>query len=925
MRKWKTVLSLVLVAVMLCMFEVPVNAAGVIYISSESELKSIADAPYGHYVLTGDIELSDSQWTNLGIFYGILDGAGYAITNLKSTGDGLFDTLGEGSVVKNLTISGELQIEDDLGAFLAGLSDGMVSDCTTQGVITVTDGAAAGLMVYNRGLVKDCVNEAVIENGDGGIVANNLGTVIGCTNKGDIISDVMYPGGIVGINNDLIMDCVNYGNVTATLEDAGYNLAVGGIAGTSNGFVYRCENYGEVKQQAKRNGNAGGIVGELNGYAQLVGCENAGTVSGIGKMGGICGSASLMGGTFDENDEFTSAQGELLISDCINSGTVRTVDMVSHTENGAGIVGDVSLAGGNMRILNCSNLGAVIGVGNDVHCGGCVGSVLLSDECVLTLQELYNSGDVTAEFEGDDDTFISTFAAGIFSRIQNDGSQEVKIVNCKNTGKVQANSAYGFGVLGANCLMQYCANTGDVYGTNGAYGFAGDISEGTQILDCYSLGTISGKLAYGVAYVRYETIVLRNCYYYGDLIGTDEEGVIERYYNGESATIENCYYLQQDMLNGQSAGTALPADAMRLQTSYTGFDFDNVWEMQEQNGVILPAIKKIPDVMAAALQSTQVALRPGDVFIPQAASGTIVSYYSDNYVLLGDADLFDDDNNIKARGLGTVTVYCVFSDGQVIPCNVTITETGEPLIEPSAEIIAFVQRMYNLILGREAEAEGLESWSYSLANYQADGAGLARGFVLSPEFTNKGLTDAEFVEILYLTFLNRAGDVDGVSFWAGELAKGSTRPMVLSGFVNSVEFSGICDSYDIARGTMQQDGTVFYNKGTRDFVERMYVKVLERDGETMGIESWTNLILLGVESPETVAFGYFHSDEYINKNTTNAKYVETLYETFLDRKSDVSGRDFWVNQIEAGMSRDAVLEGFSRSTEFAELMASYGL
>lgn len=917
MKKWKAVLSLVLAIAMLCMFDIPVKASSVTYISSESELKDIVNNPYGHYVLTTDIELSDSQWTDLGEFYGILDGAGYAITNLNSNGDGLFYSLGEGAVVQNLTISGEMHVEDDLGALLADHSDGTVTNCTIQGAITATNGAAAGLIVYNRGLVKECVNEAVIENGNGGIVANNLGTVIGCTNKGDIISEVLYPGGIAGVNNDLILDCVNYGNVTSTLEEEGYNLAVGGIAGTSNGLVYRCKNYGEVKQQAERIGSAGGVVGELAGYAQIVGCENAGAVSGIGEIGGICGSADITAGFFDENDELIPTPGELLIADCINSGTVRTVDMADRKETGAGIVANVSLAAGDMSILNCSNSGTVIGVGNNVECGGCIGEVLLRDDYVLTLQNLYNSGDITAEFEGEDDAMVSTIAAGVFSRIQNEGSQEVKILNCRNDGKVQANSARGIGTLGSNCLMQYCVNTGDVYGTNGAYGFAGDISDNAKISDCYSLGTISGKSAYGVAYVRYETIVLRNCYYYGELIGTDKEGVIERYYNGEGATIENCYYLQQDLLNGQSAGTALSDDAMQVQTSYAGFDFDNVWEMQEQNGVMLPALKVTPETAHVGIKETLVAIKPGDTFVPQATEGRIIGWYSDNYAIL------EDDSTI-ARALGTVTVYCVFSDGQIVPCTVVITENGELPIEPSAEIIAFVERMYNIVLGREAEADGLEYWAYDLANYQVDGAGLARGFVLSPEFMNKDISDEEFVEILYLTFMDREGEADGISYWTKQLEDGITRVMVLVGFVNSPEFSDICDRYDIARGTMQGDGTVLYNKGVRDFVERMYVKALERDGETQGIEYWTNCLLLGQVTPEQVAKDYFHSPEYLDKNTTDEKYVEALYQTFMDREAEAEGKAYWIEKLENSVSRDTVLEGFSNSPEFAEIMERYG-
>ena len=241
------------------------------------------------------------------------------------------------------------------------------------------------------------------------------------------------------------------------------------------------------------------------------------------------------------------------------------------------------------------------------------------------------------------------------------------------------------------------------------------------------------------------------------------------------------------------------------------------------------------------------------------------------------------------------------------------------------QIEAFVKRMYEVALVREAEAAGLKDWSNRLATGQIDGAGIAGGFIGSAELKNQNLNDLEYVVLLYMTFFDRFPDEAGLNYWYSYLYYGGNREQVLCGFVNSQEFSNLCDAYGIARGTMQADGSSIYRPGVRSFVLRMYTKALKRDGETLGVEDWTNRINTGVMSPEAVAKSFFGSEEFVNKNLNNADYVETLYQTFMDRASDKDGKAYWVAKLGAGASRESVLEGFSRSQEFTMIMKRYGL
>lgn len=246
-------------------------------------------------------------------------------------------------------------------------------------------------------------------------------------------------------------------------------------------------------------------------------------------------------------------------------------------------------------------------------------------------------------------------------------------------------------------------------------------------------------------------------------------------------------------------------------------------------------------------------------------------------------------------------------------------------VSMAASVEDFVKRMYTVALNRPAEPEGLRDWTQKLQTFQVDGAGIAHGFIMSDEFTNRGLSDSEYVDVLYRTFFDREADEGGRSTWLSCLSMGNSRLYVLAGFVNSVEFDNLCGSYDIVRGTLDASGEIVISPNIRAYVLRMYTKALGRDGEEAGVQDWSRRIATGAMSAEDVAKSFFFSEEYMNKGLSNEDYVETLYQTFMDRASDEAGKADWVGRLNSGTSREDVLEGFSRSTEFANILASFGL
>ena len=239
-------------------------------------------------------------------------------------------------------------------------------------------------------------------------------------------------------------------------------------------------------------------------------------------------------------------------------------------------------------------------------------------------------------------------------------------------------------------------------------------------------------------------------------------------------------------------------------------------------------------------------------------------------------------------------------------------------------VAVFVERMYTVALGREAELGGLEFYATRLLAGDSNGACLAQSFLCSPEFLNKGYDDAQYVKVLYKTFFDREPAAEEVNYWVGQLNGGKTRAFVLAGFVNSVEFDDLCTSYGISRGFMREDGKPI-NPGIGRFAERLYTVVLERAGEKEGIEYWILSMANGVCTPKDAAKNFFLSPEYVSKKTSDVYYIVTLYGTFMDREPEYNEVEYWKGVLKNGATREQILEGFADSAEFKGIMANFGL
>ncbi len=232
--------------------------------------------------LLNDIDLGCYPWSynSTSEKVTVLDGDGNEIVNLNST-KALFGYLPNGSVVKNLTVRGEITTTGSSGA-IAGYVSGstcLIENCASYVTITGSGSNVGGLVGYAMGAtIKNCVNYGKISttaNAAGGIIGSAMNgiTVTGCYNTADIVGSTGV-GGILGDDNGygITLDsCYNTGNITGTSYVGGVSGRVkGSISVWSGGpsVVTDCYNVGDVTG----TDNVGGLLGSLevasltNGY-----------------------------------------------------------------------------------------------------------------------------------------------------------------------------------------------------------------------------------------------------------------------------------------------------------------------------------------------------------------------------------------------------------------------------------------------------------------------------------------------------------------------------------------------------------------------------------------------------------------------------------------------------------------------------------
>ena len=100
-------------------------------------------------------------------------------------------------------------------------------------------------------------------------------------------------------------------------------------------------------------------------------------------------------------------------------------------------------------------------------------------------------------------------------------------------------------------------------------------------------------------------------------------------------------------------------------------------------------------------------------------------------------------------------------------------------------------RLYNAAFKRLPDADGLKYWIGKYTSGENDDRAVAQSFLVSDEFAERygsNVTNAKYVETLYVNVLGRDYDQEGYNYWLGNLNNGTeTRYELLLGFAESAE------------------------------------------------------------------------------------------------------------------------------------------
>ena len=253
------------------------------------------------------------------------------------------------------------------------------------------------------------------------------------------------------------------------------------------------------------------------------------------------------------------------------------------------------------------------------------------------------------------------------------------------------------------------------------------------------------------------------------------------------------------------------------------------------------------------------------------------------------------------------------------------SQDEKPLTPEKDSTEAFVARLYDTLLLRPADEQGLLEWTALLENHKATGADIIKGFIESDEFKAQNYSDEDYITVLYHALFDRTPDNTGLSQWLAVLDAHLSRNYVCHGFIGSDEFRALCKKYNILPGKLDVSGILDENPDTTKFVYRLYKLVLSRDADDAGLKAWVEALVSKRNNAAKVVEGFIFSDEFKKKNLNDSDYIEVLYKTLLDRNSDPEGKENWLEVAAIGVSRAFLLNDFIGSDEFTKLCAKYGI
>ena len=658
-------------------------------------------------------------------------------------------------------MNGDLTLEDGSADGGGTITGGSGTNCggvrVGGGKLTMTGGSIRGNRSSHGGGGVSMISGSFILHG-GTITENSAGTYGGGVNIQDS-SEFHMDGGIIS-SNEAEQGGGVFVSTTGTLELAGGEIT-GNSASSSGGGIALAGGNSSRMTGGKVSGNSaarsgGGIL--VNGTSAVLvvtGGEISGNTAGQ-NGGGISSSGTLqMENTIVENNTAADNGGGIDLKSISNVCTMKSVS-VRNNHATAGIGGGIRLQGSSgLQMENCvveNNSASTYGGG--IHLNGS-----------LTM----TNGSVTGNTAGKNGGGLILNTSGAFNV---SGSLIVEQNYCGSSSDRAKSNVY----LAANAA-EHTLNKITVVGVlqNARIGVVGSYGPNNAADELVFTTGLNGKGSISCFFCDKDyDIVLTSTGEAAFKKANPKEAFIKRLYrtcmNREADEGGLNYWL--GLINsGKIKGIAL-AGKFVFSKEFTEKNYCNEHFVRQ----IYPALMgREPDTGGLAYWVS--VLDKGttrEALLNRFASGT-------EYQNLCQAAGFEFGPKIDEPEYGTQ---------QYGPCAVCGSKS---------KVVQFVERMYTECMKRTADSGGLAYWSKGLCAHTATGKTILYNFFLSKEIQNMGLSNQEYVRRIYKTMLDRDPDSGGLNYWTGRLDSGASPTAVINGFIDSKEFTKICDDYGIVR------------------------------------------------------------------------------------------------------------------------------
>lgn len=363
------------------------------------------------------------------------------------------------------------------------------------------------------------------------------------------------------------------------------------------------------------------------------------------------------------------------------------------------------------------------------------------------------------------------------------------------------------------------------------------------------------------------------------------------------------YHLQSDAnlvvnLDGQAAAPAADAEAVATLAAVDTSAIELVVATGNGDDVITVKGDQNTLIDAGNGNDTIVTGNGNNTVIAGAGNNNVTTGTGDDTIILSGSNHADIVN--AGEGYDVVQLDGSRDDYTIaVGNNFNVNLTGNQTAAiTDAEFLTFVNgeevetvalahndaeaaalRLYQGILDRDVDQSGAKFFT----GYVNNGGSLtdvANALLDSSEFA--GVNNAADVNELYEALLGRgATDDAGSSVWTELLANGGS----LADVAAAISVSAEAQALDASNGT---------------FVESLYEAALGREADEAGLQNWVSQLFNGASRAD-IAQAIVGSAEAASK--ANSDFIDSLYQSALDRTADDAGKAHWAAQLEAGASQ----------------------